>query len=86
MEQEYARLRHTETRYRLLFQMSSEPVMIVNAANSRVDEANPASARLLDREVDRIVGVNFPQMFDSASQKSIQCCSPRSALRAMLTA
>jgi transcriptional regulator PpsR len=72
MEQEYARLRHTETRYRLLFQMSSEPVMIVNAANSRVNEANPASARLLDREVDRIVGVNFPQMFDSASQKSIQ--------------
>ncbi len=72
MEQEYARLRHTETRYRVLFQMSSEPVMIINAANSKVTEANPASARLLERDIDRIVGASFPQLFDSSSRKSIQ--------------
>jgi len=72
MEQEYARLRHTETRYRLLFQMSSEPVMIINAATGKVTEANPASARVLDRDIDRIVGASFPQLFDSASRKAIQ--------------
>ncbi len=72
MEQEYARLRHTETRYRLLFQMSSEPVLIINAANGKVTEANPASARLLEREIDRIVGAGFAQLFDSRSRKAIQ--------------
>ncbi len=72
MEQEYARLRHTETRYRLLFQMSSEPVLIINAANSKVTEANPSSARLLERDIDRIVGASFLQQFDSRSRKAIQ--------------
>ena len=72
MEQEYARLRQTETRYRLLFQMSAEPVLIVNAANAKVTEANPASARLLERDIDRIVGTSFPQLFESRSRKAIQ--------------
>jgi len=72
MEQEYARLRHTETRYRLLFQMSSEPVMIINATNSKVVEANPVSARVLKRDIDRIVGAGFPTLFDSRSRKAIQ--------------
>lgn len=72
MEQEYARLRQTETRYRLLFQMSSEPVMIVNSANLKVTEANPASAHLLERDIERIVGASFPQLFDSGSRKAIQ--------------
>jgi sulfur transfer protein SufE len=35
MEREYSRLRHAETRYRLLFQLASEAVVIVDAATSR---------------------------------------------------
>jgi len=72
MEKEYARLRHTETRYRLMFQLSSEPVLILNAATSKVIEANPAAARLLERETDKLVGTNFPQLFDPQSRKAIQ--------------
>ena len=34
MERDYIRLRHAETRYRLLFQVSSEAVMIVDAGNN----------------------------------------------------
>lgn len=72
MEKEYARLRHTETRYRLMFQLSSEPVLIVNAANSKTVEANPAAARVLERDVDKLVGASFPQLFDARSRKAIQ--------------
>ncbi len=72
MEKEYARLRHTETRYRLLFQLGSEPVLIVNAATSKVVEANPASARFLGKDLDRIVGANFLQLFDTPSREDIQ--------------
>lgn len=47
LERDYARLRQTETRYRLLFQLSSEAVLIVDANTRRVTEANPAAIQLL---------------------------------------
>lgn len=50
MEREYARLRNAETRYRLLFQIASEAVIVVDAATRRVSEANPAAAELVGGE------------------------------------
>ncbi|MEO1173877.1 MAG: transcriptional regulator PpsR, partial [Myxococcota bacterium] len=47
MEREYAKLRNAETRYRLLFQISTEPVLIVDAASLRVTEINPSAAALI---------------------------------------
>jgi transcriptional regulator PpsR len=46
MERDYWRLRHVETRYRLLFQQATEPVLILDAATDRLDEANPAAQNL----------------------------------------
>ncbi len=46
MERDYSRLRHVETRYRLLFQVTSEAVLVVDAATHKVLEANPAAAQL----------------------------------------
>ncbi len=47
MEREYSRLRHAE-RYRLLFQLASEAVLIINASTMKVVEANPTAMRLLN--------------------------------------
>jgi transcriptional regulator PpsR len=47
MEREYWKLRELETRYRLLFDSSNEAVMLVQAANLRVVEANRAALRAL---------------------------------------
>lgn len=47
MDKEYARLRHLETRYRLLFQMASEAILIVDASSQMIVEANPAARTLL---------------------------------------
>lgn len=47
MEREYAHLRSAETRYRLLFQIASEAVVVVDAATRRVTEANPAAVELV---------------------------------------
>jgi transcriptional regulator PpsR len=44
-EQEYWKLREVETRCRLLFDASSEAVVLVRADTLRVVEANPAAAR-----------------------------------------
>ncbi len=72
MEREYARLRHAETRYRLLFQKSSEAVVIVDVAGLRVVEANPASADLLGRPVKRLIGRQFLELLEPSSVQAAQ--------------
>lgn len=47
MEQDYWKLREVETRYRLLFDASLEPVLLIAADDLRIVEANPAAIRAL---------------------------------------
>jgi transcriptional regulator PpsR len=47
MEQDYWKLREVETRYRLLFDASNEPVLLIKAADLRIIEANAAAIRAL---------------------------------------
>jgi transcriptional regulator PpsR len=72
LERDYDRLRAAETRYRLLFQICGEAVLVVDAANRRVIEANPAAARLLGRPVRRLAGVDAVELFDPASMRSLE--------------
>ncbi len=46
MERDYWRLRHMETRYRSLFQVASEAVIILDSVTGRLEEANPAALAL----------------------------------------
>jgi transcriptional regulator PpsR len=72
MEREYSRMRHAETRYRLLFQIASEPVLIVDTTTLKVVEANPASAQLLNRSTKRLSGKGFLELFDAEGSKAVQ--------------
>lgn len=72
LERDYARLRQSETRYRLLFQMSSEAVLIVEARSRKVVEANPAAHALLAASANRVVGRTFPEGFDAAGKRAIE--------------
>jgi transcriptional regulator PpsR len=45
MERDYAHIRHVETRYRLLFQMASDAVLIVDCATRRLLDSNPTARR-----------------------------------------
>lgn len=47
MERDYWRFRDVETRYRLLFDVSSEPVLLISAEDLRIAETNPAAIRAL---------------------------------------
>ena len=53
MERDYWRLRHMETRYRSLFQVASEAVLILDAVSGKLDEANPAALALFGAEASR---------------------------------
>jgi transcriptional regulator PpsR len=46
LERDYLKLRQTEARYRLLFDMITDPVLVIDASTRRITAANPASYRL----------------------------------------
>jgi transcriptional regulator PpsR len=56
LERDYLRLRQAESRYRLLFDLTAEPVMIVEAANRRIREVNSATYRLTGIKEGALVG------------------------------
>lgn len=56
LERDYIRLRQAETRYRLLFDMADEPVLVVDAQTRRIREANPAAHRVLDARGGTLIG------------------------------
>lgn len=68
MEREYARIRHAETRYRLLFHLSSEAVLIVDARSEKVTDANPAAGVLLDSATDKLIGQSLA---DAIARESV---------------
>ena len=71
MERDYWRLRHVETRYRLLFQVASEAVLILDAATEKLEEANPAAYKLLG-DKSRITGWTFSESMDALSLPSVK--------------
>ena len=60
LERDYGKLRDIEMRYRLLFQLSSEAVLIFDPAKKRVTEANPAACEIFG---DDVVGQSLAHMF-----------------------
>lgn len=67
VDREYARLRSAETRNRLLFQLASEAVLILDATTLRIVEANPAATQLLGLNSRRVAGRAFPEIFEGES-------------------
>ena len=84
MERDYSRLRQAETRYRLLFQMSVDPVLILDAENQRIMEANPAAQRLFGRGARRMTGRTLAEIFQADDRPAVQALltAVRSAGRA----
>ena len=71
MERDYWRLRHVETRYRLLFQVASEAVLILDASSEKLEEANPAAYKLVGEKA-RAANWSLVQGLDSLSVPAAQ--------------
>lgn len=72
MEREYARLRHSETRYRLLFQISSESVLIADAVSRRIIDANPAAADAIGLPINKLVGRDLEDLFEPPDREPMR--------------
>jgi transcriptional regulator PpsR len=72
LDREYGRLRQAETRYRLLFQVTSEGVLIADAASLKVIESNGAVAQLLSESTQSLQGQAICDLFTAASWETVQ--------------
>jgi transcriptional regulator PpsR len=72
LERDYSRMREVETRYRLLFQMSSEAVLILDTVRHRVVEANPAARTLFAARADQVSGQTLSEIFSADTLGSVQ--------------
>ena len=71
MERDYWRLRQAETRYRLLFQLASEPVLILDGALDKITEINPAAQSLLGEKANA-ASLNLSDKLDQASLRALR--------------
>ncbi len=69
MERDYARLRDAEFRYRLLFKMSGEAVVVVDVLTKKIIEANPAAEQLVGDARSKLVGEPLTRIFDADSRE-----------------
>ena len=72
MEDDYTRLQHMELRYRLLFQQSSESILILDSTSQKVIEANPAAGALFGDGAKRMIGRGFVDLFDDTATRNVQ--------------
>ena len=73
MERDYWSFRQAETRYRHLFHVAQEGVLVVDAGALKVLEANPAAVALLGRAAGHeLVGSTFPAGLDARSQLRVE--------------
>jgi transcriptional regulator PpsR len=71
MERDYWRMRHIETRYRLLFQLSTESVLVVDVATMKIIDANPSAGRLFGVAPKRLIGRTFPLDLTPESERLV---------------
>ena len=72
MERDYWQMRQAETRYRLLFQIATDAVLVVDAATMRVMDANRAAGTLFGVEPEKLVGKAATFGIDAVSHQTVE--------------
>lgn len=80
LERDYWRLRHVEMRYRLLFDMASEALVIVDASSLRVVEANPTAIALFGLPARKVAGHAFPTGISDRAERELTALLSRARL------
>lgn len=72
MERGYWRTRQSEARYRLLFQVANDAVLVVDAESLQILEANDAAAQLFDMPVAQLQGRPMTFGFENRSRSAVE--------------
>jgi len=68
MERNYAQARQAEARYRLLFQVATDAVVVVDGSSLNIIEANQSASELFDVSLGQVVGQNAAFGFERQSR------------------
>lgn len=71
VEREYSRVRGAETRYRALFHLSKEAILVVDGTSLRLTEVNPAATKLLSNGSSVFTGRRLTELFDQDSAETL---------------
>lgn len=71
MERDYVRMRQTEQRYRLLFDLSPDPVLIIEVAGRRIIEANEAAQALAGPRGKALAGQILLDLFHASARDDL---------------
>jgi transcriptional regulator PpsR len=72
MDREYSRLRQADTRYRVLFHVSAEAVLVAEVNGLRVLEANPAAATLTELPVQDLQRTALPELLTPSTKGELE--------------
>ncbi|MEO0463504.1 MAG: transcriptional regulator PpsR [Pseudomonadota bacterium] len=72
LERDYMRMRQLESRYRMLFEQSSEAIIIAEAQTLRVREANGAAHSMMGARQSTLQGKKLPSLLDKDSRDAMQ--------------
>jgi transcriptional regulator PpsR len=64
LERDYETQREMDTRYRVLMEVSRDPIVLVSMASGRISDLNPAAALLLGGQRSDLIGVAIAQEFE----------------------
>ncbi|WP_299322453.1 transcriptional regulator PpsR [Parasphingopyxis sp.] len=71
LERDYMRLRQAESRYRLLFEMTPDPMMIVDNTTGRIREANGAAHELVHAKPGGLIGKSLAGLFERGARDAL---------------
>jgi transcriptional regulator PpsR len=72
MERDFVRLRHVESRYRILLDTSREPVLLVDANSDKVSDANLAAQAMVRDGQRRLVGRDVLDCFEESARDDLK--------------
>lgn len=79
LDEDYGRLRQMETRYRVLFQTSSEALLIADVSQIKIHECNASAARLIGRDTTDIAGRRLDTLFRASDHDALRVAVDRVA-------
>ena len=74
MERDFVRLRHAESRYRILLDTSREPILLIDANNDKVIDANISAQALVKDSNRRLMGRDALELFDVEGREDLRAC------------
>ena len=71
IEREYWKHRQAESRYRVLFQVATDAVLVVDAQTLRIIDANQSASSLFDIALDQLIGMEAMSTIERASRPAV---------------